>query len=400
MWYVNKVRFIRVQQWDKRRKENNFIMKKKLLTMLLCASMLFTITACGDGKDNNTEGGKEIVTPTLTKLAEFDDVDAILTGDYEVTDKKIAEGFTSFANNLGVAIEWIEIKDRDTIQKGDIVKLDYTGYLKGEAFSGGSAKDQWINVSKNCSVDATTAAAGSSFIDGFCDGLIGAKVGETVKHDVTFPENYGSETLNGQLTTFEFKIHGIYTYETKTLENINDEFVVKNFADYELKTVDELKKYIKESLTYNSFLTYIVDKSEFDISDEYVEYRTDMFVDYQKASLVSMYGESMTIDTYLYYMYGCKLEDIRPTWKKSIENQIKYELVYDAIVSQNGLEPDEEKIEAEILKNLGDKASEETLEEYYQYIGAGDKANGKAYLMNENKVRELLEAKLGFDTAE
>ena len=278
--------------------------------------------------------------------------------------------------------------------------VTYTGYLDGEAFSGGAAKDQYIDVTKNASVDGTTGTAGTSFITGFTDGLLGAKVGETIKHDVTFPENYGSETLNGKLTTFEFKIHGIYTFKAHALDSINDEFVAANFKDYELTTVEELKNYVKETITYGSLLSYIVDKSEYDISDEYVEYRTDKFVEYQEASLMSMYGESMTIDTYLSYVYGCTLSDILPSWQASIKNQIKYELVYEGIVKENGLELDEKALEEYILSNLGENATEEDLEEYYKYVGAGSAESGKNYLLNETEVRELLEGKLGFTEAE
>ncbi len=262
-------------------------MKKKLLSILLCATMIFSMAACGNGKTDDTEGGTEVnvTPPTLTKLAAFDDVNAVLTGDYEINDEAMADGFLGFANSLGLYGEWVQVTDRDIIEKGDIVKLDYTGYLDGEAFSGGAAKDQYIDVTKNASVDGTTGTAGTSFITGFTDGLLGAKVGETIKHDVTFPENYGSETLNGKLTTFEFKIHGIYTFKAHALDSINDEFVAANFKDYELTTVEELKNYVKETITYGSLLSYIVDKSEYDISDEYVEYRTDKFVEYQEASL-------------------------------------------------------------------------------------------------------------------
>ena len=182
-------------------------MKKRIMAILLCASMLFSMAACGDGNKDNTEGGKEITEPTLVKLATYDNLDEVFTGDYEVTDEVIAGGFSSMLSNLGVGVEWIEVTDRDTIQEGDIVKLDYTGYFKGEAFEGGAAKDQFINVSKNCGVDETTGASSTSFIDGFTGGLLGSKVGETIKHDVTFPDPYtANPDLAGQITTFEFNI--------------------------------------------------------------------------------------------------------------------------------------------------------------------------------------------------
>ena len=74
--------------------------------------------------------------------------------------------------------------DKTTVEEGDIVNVDYVGKLDGEAFSGGTAEDQNIDVSNNSS------ASGSGYIDGFTDGLIGASVGDVIDSNVTFPDEY------------------------------------------------------------------------------------------------------------------------------------------------------------------------------------------------------------------
>lgn len=375
-------------------------MKKRILAVLLCMATIFSVAACGNGNKNNTEGGVQVTEPTLKKLATFDNLEEVFKGDYEVTDKVMAEGFASLLTNVGVGVEWVKVTDRDTVEEGDIVNIDYTGYLDDKPFDGGAAKDQWINVKNNCAVDELTAADSTGFIDGFTKGLVGAKVGETVKHDVTFPENYGSTELAGKLTTFEFKINGIYTYKTHTLETINDEFVVKNFKEtYELSTVEELKAYVKETLTYSALFSYIVDNSEYDIADDYVEFRLDTFVKYQEETLKSMYGDSMTLDTYLAYVYGSTLKEIRPSWKEVIKSQIEFELIYEGLVKEYKLELDEKAAEEYILSNLGDKATDADVEDYYKYVGAGVAEKGKAYIINQTAVKELLMTKLGFEEA-
>ena len=202
-------------------------MKKKLLAMLLCATMLFTITACDNGKKDDTEKGSqiEIVDPKLKELATFDNIDEILTGEYEVTDKIVEEGFANLLTSEGIGVVWTKVTDRDVVEENDIVNIDYTGYLNDKAFDGGSAKDQYISVKENGGVDKNTGKVSGSFIEGFSKGLVGAKVGETVKHKVTFPKDYGVDTLNGQETTFEFKVNGIYTCKAYTLDSIDDSFV-------------------------------------------------------------------------------------------------------------------------------------------------------------------------------
>jgi len=208
-------------------------MKKRLLAIFLCATMIFSVAACG--KDD-----KKVGTPTITSLADFSDLDKVFTGDYEVKEEDILKGFSDFLSNAGINGEWVEVTDRDVVQKDDIVKLDYTGYLNNEAFTGGSAKDQYINVGKNASVNAKTGAVESGFIDGFTDGLVNAKVGDTIKHNVKFPENYGSANLNGKETTFEFKIHGIYTFKAVTPETVTDAVIKEK-----LEKIMNLQRYRK-----------------------------------------------------------------------------------------------------------------------------------------------------------
>lgn len=86
------------------------------------------------------------------------------------------------------------------VQKGDTVNIDYTGYLNGEAFDGGSTNGAGTDL---------TLGSGT-YIDGFEDQVEGHKVGETFDINVTFPENYGVSDLNGQEVTFTVTINGVY----------------------------------------------------------------------------------------------------------------------------------------------------------------------------------------------
>ena len=86
------------------------------------------------------------------------------------------------------------------VQKGDTVNIDYTGYLNGKAFDGGSTNGAGTDL---------TLGSGT-YIDGFEDQVEGHKVGETFDINVTFPENYGVSDLNGQEVTFTVTINGVY----------------------------------------------------------------------------------------------------------------------------------------------------------------------------------------------
>lgn len=87
-----------------------------------------------------------------------------------------------------------------TVADGDTVNIDYTGYVDGTAFAGGSTDG-----------NGTRLVIGSHFyIDDFEEQLIGHHPGETVEVNVTFPEDYGNASLNGKEARFEVVINGIY----------------------------------------------------------------------------------------------------------------------------------------------------------------------------------------------
>ena len=99
-------------------------MKKRFLAVLLCAVMALSLGACGDSNSNDTQkdNDKNVKQPSITKLAEYKDFSAVLKGNYEVTDEKINAYFSNVVYSAGIGL--VEVKDRDTVQKGDIVKTD------------------------------------------------------------------------------------------------------------------------------------------------------------------------------------------------------------------------------------------------------------------------------------
>lgn len=113
-------------------------------------------------------------------------------------------GSSSAASSVSTAVSSSgETLDRTAgveVKSGDTVNIDYTGTIDGREFDGGSTNGQ-----------GTSLLLGSgSYIDGFEDGIIGHKVGETFDVNVTFPENYGVDSLNGKAAVFSVTINGVY----------------------------------------------------------------------------------------------------------------------------------------------------------------------------------------------
>ena len=92
--------------------------------------------------------------------------------------------------------------ETDTVaENGDKVNIDYTGYMDGEKFEGGSTDGQGTDL----------VLGSGSYIDGFEDGVVGHKVGETFDLNLKFPDDYKANTeLAGKDVTFEVTLNGVY----------------------------------------------------------------------------------------------------------------------------------------------------------------------------------------------
>ena len=373
-------------------------MKKRLLAVLLCAVMALSLGACGDSNTDDTQkdNGKEVGQPKITKLADYKDFSAILKGDYEVTDAKIKSYFSNVVYNAGIGV--MEVKDRDTVQEGDIVKTDYTGYLNGEAFSGGStisadgtSNPAWIDVSNNCGIDTSTGESSGYFIDGFSDGLVGAKIGQKTSSQVTFPADYSNEDLAGQLTTFEFDVKAIYAEVTP--DNITDAMVAEHFKEsYGVSTVAEFMQIMKEELAYNLIINNIIENSTFDIPEDYLDLRLEEYQNF----FTELYCGDVALETFLAYYYGTTLDAIKVQWAASLQSQIKAELVFEALVKDAELKLDEKERDEYIASIKATASSAEgnsffaKEDNIYKMIGVGNVEAGKAYLLNQNAVRDYV----------
>lgn len=376
-------------------------MKKKTVALLLCMTVVLTFGGCGKDNDSTqgTESGVEAYHGTssaqmnidlekqVTELCDYKGIDITITGDYDVTDERIEESIMGLLPYYGIS--GVEIKDRDTVQEGDYVKVDYTGYHNDEAFEGGSATDVMIDVSNNMDAESQTG-----YIDGFSDGLIGAKVGDEVSSDVRFPDNYQEETLAGEMTTFKFNVKGIYS--PVTMETLTDDMIAEAFAEQEIKTKEDLTAYVRNVLenqasSYKSQASmsevenYILENSKVEIPEEYMEAR---LAEYQASYESDYCDETQTLEEY-FEANGTTLEERQEVWKESLERQIKIEFLFGRIADLEKIEVDEADFKEFVNYIISSSNGEMTTEDdVYDYYGYGNKEDGKKslrqlYLVNQ-----------------
>ena len=145
----------------------------------------------------------------------------------EVTDADVEERLDSL---LSRQAEW-QIKEGES-KKGDIVVIDFKGFIGDEAFEGGEAKGYELELGSG------------SFIPGFEEQLEGKVAPVDTEVNVTFPENYQVADLAGKAARFEVTIHDV---KEKVLPELTDEFV-KEFSKEAASTVAEYKEKLKEEI--------------------------------------------------------------------------------------------------------------------------------------------------------
>lgn len=217
-------------------------MRKRFLAVVMCVCLGMTMFACGASKDDNTKetesGTSEATEPAYTEEDLVDDsngdlniLDYVDLGDYKgieltksitkVTDDEVTNEMESKA---------VELTGSDvTVEDGDTAIIDFVGKLNGVAFDGGTASNYELEIGSG------------SFIDGFEDGLIGVKKGDTVDLNLTFPESYPSTERAGKDVVFTVTVNGV-----KRKPQLNDEWLAANtnyatLAEFAAETKQKLE---------------------------------------------------------------------------------------------------------------------------------------------------------------
>ncbi len=178
----------RAQERKKAQKKEKVVKQLKFWVPLVATVVVVVILVWAiatSGSSSSTSDDSSTRESTSTESTSTDSTSS------ESTDTDSSQDST--ASSLDTT-EGLEAKD------GDTVNIDYTGYLGGEAFDGGSTDG----------AGADLELGSDTYIDGFEDGIVGHKVGETFDLNLTFPENYGNSDLAGKEVVFTVTLNGIY----------------------------------------------------------------------------------------------------------------------------------------------------------------------------------------------
>ncbi|HHX22392.1 MAG TPA: trigger factor [Thermoanaerobacterales bacterium] len=232
-----------------------------------------------------------------------------------------------------VSVENRPVEDNDTLS------IDFEGFMDGEPFEGGSAKNY------------TLVVGSGSFIPGFEEQLIGMEKDQEKEINVTFPDEYHNEELKGKEAQFKVVVNEI---KEKELPVLNDEFA-QDVSEFD--TLDEYKEDIREKLIKraqeaadrkyeNEVIKKAAENAEVDIPEVMIEqqlnnifYNLDMSLRYQ----------GLDLENYI-RITGTDLETLRSGYRERAIDEVKTQLVLEKIAKIEKVEASEEDIEAEIAK--------------------------------------------------
>jgi len=261
-----------------------------------------------------------------------------------VTDEDLSEELSRLARNLSTN----EPKEEgSSVEIGDVVVIDAIGYEQGIAFDGGKLDNHHLEIGSK------------SFIEGFEEGIVGAKKGEERTLQLKFPEPYHMDSLAGKPVEFNVIVNDIlkstpatldddlsqkYGFETLDLlkEDIKKSIVTNYENALKIRKKDEIFKQIKEILNFE-VPTSIIERTGDSSEDSIKDARLSVFLmQYAKQNNINISTEDFTayVES-VAKMYGHTPQSLLAFYNKNeqmkestmnslFENKI-YEVIFDAI---------------------------------------------------------------------
>ena len=300
---------------------------------------------------------------SLVKLGEYKGITLDLKKT-EVTDEDVENSLNSaYSQNPNMK----EVTDR-AIESGDTANIDFVGKYADtkEEFQGGTGQGYDLVIGSG------------SFIDGFEDGLIGVKTGETVDLNLTFPEDYGAADLAGKDVIFTVTVNSIKVADTEP----SDEWV-KGLGLEDVENMDQFRAHLREELEADADTQY-----NEDLKNAAVELVADnATVDEMPEKLYNRYYIQMvdSLKSYvqqIYYTYGAQVSEMEyvqtvmqnngltgtpEDYLNDLANQqTKRIMVLQAIANKEGIEVSQETIDKYIQEDYDNyfNASYSTIDEF------------------------------------
>ena len=313
------------------------------------------------------------VKPEVT-LGEYKGIE-VAKAEVEVTEEEVA---AELEKEREKNARTISVEDR-AVENGDMIMLDFEGFVNGVAFDGGKGENYPLTIGSN------------AFIPGFEDQLVGAKIGEEVEVNVTFPEEYQAKELAGCPAVFKCKVNEI---KVKELPELDDDFA-QDVSKFD--TLAEYKEDVKAKLAENkanaakrakedAVIEKIIENATMEIPEAMIETQAQQLVN-EFAQRVQSQG--LSFEQYLQFT-GMDLDAATEQMKPNAVKRIQSRLVLETVAKAENIEVSDEDVKAEIAKMA--EAYKMDVEKLTELMSDAEKDQMKMDMAIEKAVELVTEA--------
>lgn len=296
---------------------------KRIISVLICVLLLATLfAACGKESGENDQNARILFNINLEKYIKLGEYKNITV---DTSSDKFKEYYDDVIENDISQNNLYKKKTEGTVADGDVVNIDYVGKIDGVAFEGGTAQGSDLEIGSN------------SFIDGFEEGLVGVKIGETVDLNLTFPKDYHVADLAGKAVVFTVKVNYVKSEEGLTPAEYYKDLGYKSLEEYE----ERIKKiYLIETVQKNAKIT---DYPKIERNRFYKDYKASV-----EANISSNYN--MSFEDYLKNEGQTETEFKNKALEEQIHPMLEQLMLVYAIADAEDIVIDKKAVDKQVNK--------------------------------------------------
>lgn len=273
------------------------------------------------------------VKPEVT-LGEYKGVE-VEVASADVTEEEVAAALKTEQEKNS---RTIDVDDR-AVADGDMVTLDFEGFVDGVAFEGGKGTDYPLTIGSH------------SFIPGFEEQLVGATIGEEKEVNVTFPEDYHAEDLKGKAAVFKCTVKSI---KVKELPELDDEFAkdvseFETFVEYKAdieKNLKARKEDVAKREKEDKVVDKIIENAQMEIPEAMVQMQIEeLLEDFGRR----LQQQGLSVEQY-YQFTGANREAMEEQVRPQAMKRIQSRLVLEKVAEVENIQISDEKLDEEIAK--------------------------------------------------
>jgi trigger factor len=230
------------------------------------------------------------------------------------------------------------------LEKGDWAQISFKGKVEGETAEGeepGAASGAPIEGS-----DVSVEIGGKDTVEAFSDALLGARPGQELKFEVTYPGDFGQKRLAGKTVAYEAEVRGI----RKKVQPVLDDQFAKELGNYQ--SLDELKEKLREHLasdkqrrvtmdTRNRLIDALAARFQFPVPESLVQSQIDARLE---RGLRALAAQGMRTED----MRKMDFERLREGQRESAVNEVKGSILLDRIADVENIQVSDEELEREL----------------------------------------------------